>query len=220
MNKDKGDTIQTWQDTAPWQAQRPYLTNLFERAANQANVPQSDYTLQTIEQRAKEGLDPTSLVNKAKEQYGKTIEGDYLNANPYLDESVNRALGQTRAAVNANFQGDNFGNSAHQEWLGNKLADTAFPYYMNAYESERGRQLNAALSAPTVADAPLSQLEKAGSLETNQPWDILARYQAAISGPYGGSTEGTQPVYGGSDSANLLGLGMLGYGAWKGGLFS
>jgi hypothetical protein len=224
-------TVSTSQTTQPWSAQQPYLQDLFSRSQTQSYAPrvasQSPYTQQAIQQRAGESTDPNSLTNLAGQQYASTIQGNYLpggsQGNPYLDATVNRALDQTRSAVNANFQGDNFGNSAHQEWMGNKLADTALPYYMGAYESERGRQMGAASQAPGIADAGLGQMQQAGAMQDlysqrqmDAPWDSLARYQASLAGNYGGQTSGTQPSYGGNDLMNLAGLGMMGYGLYKG----
>ena len=213
--KGGGKTVNTYQNTSPWDGQQGYLSDLFGRAQYQATAPSSPYTQQAVDARAAEGRNPNSITNQGKEQLSSTIQGDYLGANPYLDATVNRALGQTRSAVNAGFQGDNNGSSAHQEWLSNKLADTAFPYYMNNYESERGRQLNASLAAPQMGEASVGQLEKAGALANNSAWDPLARYQALIGGNYGGNTAGTQPYAGQNGMANMAGLGLLAYGAFK-----
>ena len=226
MSKGGGKTVQTHQNTDPWAGQQPYLSDLFGRAQATSYAPrvgqQSGYTQQAIQARAVEGNDPNSLTGQAKGQLSDTISGEYLGSNPHLDATVNRALGQTRTAVNANFAGDNYGSSAHQEWLGNKLADTAFPYYMNNYEAERGRQLNASVAAPAVAEAGLAQTEKAGATQdawaqkqTDAPWDALLRYQALLGGNYGGHTSGTQPYGGGNSAANMAGLGLLAYGAFK-----
>lgn len=226
MSKGGGKTVHTEQNTDPWAGQQPYLLDLFNRgnaASYQHRVaPQSAYTQLAIDNRAAEGIDPNSLTGQARSQLSDTISGEYLGANPHLDATVNRALGQTRAAVNASFQGDNHGNSAHQEWLTNKLADTAFPYYMNNYESERGRQLNASVAAPGIAEAGLGQTEKAGAMQDtyaqkqqDSTWDALLRYQALLGGNYGGQTSGTQPYGGGNGAANLAGLGLLAYGAFK-----
>ena len=177
-------------------------------------MPRSGYTQQAVDARAAEA-GPDSLTGQSKQQLSDTISGKYLGSNPYLDATVNRALGQTRSAVNAGFQGDNHGNSAHQEWLTNKLADTAFPYYMNNYESERGRQQAASLAAPGVADASIDNLEMAAFLQNNEGWDSLLRHQSLIGGNYGGATQGTQPAGGDNGMANLAGLGLLAYGAYK-----
>lgn len=226
MSKGGGKTVATRQDTDPWVHQQGYLKDMFARGQQQSYAPrvapQSGFTQQAIQDRGAEGTDPNSLTGQGQQQLSDTISGKYLGANPHLDATVNRALGQTRAAVNANFQGDNHGSSAHQEWLGNKLADTAFPYYMNNYESERGRQLNASIAAPQMAEAGLAQTEKAGAMQdtyaqrqTDAPWDALLRYQALLGGNYGGTTQGTQPYAGQNGLANMAGLGLLAYGAFK-----
>lgn len=215
--KGGGQTVQTSSQTSsdPWAAQQPYLRDLFSRAQGLYGAP-SPYLEQATQARATEA-GPNSLTGQAAGQFGKTISGDYLNAdtNPYLKGAVNDVMNQVQGRVAGTFGtrgGNNYGSSAHQEWLGRSLADAALPIYAQNYATERGRQLNAAELAPTLSNARIGNLDLAG----NSPWNQLQRYQSAVGGNYGGtsSTLGTQPYYGGDPLANALGLGIGGVGLY------
>src|SRR5678815_2188197 len=223
MSKGGGKTVETRSDTSPWSGQQPYLSNLFSRAEGlygQPTVaPQSPYTQQAIQARAAEG-GPGSLTSAAGDQYSKTLAGGYLN--PYAPQALGDMLDMAKSKTNAQFGGDNYGNSAHQEWLSRNMMTAAAPYASQLYEGERNRQLTAAQQAPGIADARLGQLQQAGQMQdqyqqrlTDSPWDALQRYQGSISGNYGGSTTGTQPYQQSNQLADLLGLGIGGAGLYK-----
>lgn len=114
--------------------------------------------------------------------------------------------------MSGQFSGENFNSSANQEWLGNKLANTALPYYSQAYQTERQNQLNALQLAPSLQQANYQQLLGAGGLQEqrgqaeiqaaqqqyNAPWDLLNKYGSvlgAINTPNSGTTSSTQPSY-------------------------
>lgn len=259
-SKGKGETVKTETNSAPWAQVQPYLQNLFSSAQGLYNrgpmqyfpgntvADQSPYTQQSIEKMAGTSTDPNSLTNQGAAQFGNTIRGDYLNpeSNPYLEATVNKALGQARGQVNATFGrggGNNFGSSAHEETLGRTMADTALPYYMQNYDTERGRQMQASQLAPGVDMSKTAGLGAAGAatdayqqkqidankarFDFNQmsPWDALQRYQGGITGQYGGTQTATQPYYPSNPFANILGgaagaMGIFGMGkdfGWWGG---
>jgi hypothetical protein len=218
-----GKTVETKSDTAPWTGQQPYLQNLFSRAEGLYGQPtvaaQSPYTLQAIQARAAEG-GQNSLTGQAQNQISGTLAGNY--SNPYSQAALGNVMDMTRSKVNSQFGGDNYGNSAHQEWLNRSLMDASAPYAAQMFNDERGRQMQAAGMAPGMAEAGLSQIQQAGQMQdtyaqrqTDSPWEALQRYQAGVTGNYGGQTQATQPYSSGNSLANLLGLGILGYGALK-----
>lgn len=250
MSKGGGKTVETRQDTSPWGPQQAYLTDLFSRAQGlygqgpqqyfpgQTVAAQSPNTQQALARMSASANDPNSLTNQAAGQFGKTIQGDYLNAdsNPYLKGAVNDTMNQVQSRVAGTFGtrgGNNYGSSAHQEWLGRSLADAALPIYAQNYETERGRQLNAAQYAPQAEAAGWQQLGQAGVLQDAQqqrlidaekarfdfnqqsPWDALQRYQGAVAGNYGGMTNATQPYQRSNDFLNAAGLGLMAYGAFS-----
>lgn len=219
MSKGGGSkTVETRSDTSPWVGQQPYLQNLFTRAESLYGRPtvaaQSPYTQQAIQQRAAEA-GPGSLTGQAQEQFRGTIAGEYLN--PYRAGALNDVMDMTRSKINSQFQGDNYGNSAHQEWLGRGLIQASAPIAAQMYDTERGRQIGAAAAAPALSEAGLSQLQQAGAMQddyqqrlTDSPWDALQRYQSSVAGNYGGQTVGTQPYQRSNPLMDIAGLAMAG----------
>ena len=208
--------METRQDTSPWAGQQPYLMNLFNRAESLYGRPtvaaQSPFTQQAIRARAEEA-GPNSLTGQAQDQFRKTIAGDYTN--PYAKAALGDVLDMARSKINSQFQGDNYGNSAHQEWLGRGLVTAAAPVAAQMYDTERGRQLSAAQAAPVLSEAGLSQLQQAGAMQdtyqqrlTDDPWTALQRYQGAVAGNYGSNTVGTQPYQQSNPYLNAAGLGL------------
>jgi hypothetical protein len=208
----------TIQKADPWEGVQPYLRDLFGRAQSQSFAPQlagqSPYTLQAIQQQAQMAQDPNSLIGMSQRQLGSTIAGDYLSVdkNPAMQEAINAA----RRTVNSQFSGDNYGSSAHQEWLARGAAGAVAPML----QQERQNQLGALQMAPGLQTANLGLLSSAGAMqdaraqaELDAPHQALSRYQALISGQGGGTTSGstetpyfTNPL----SSAFGLGLGTLG----------
>jgi len=121
------------------------------------------------------------LAAQSRGVLGDTLSGKYMdpNTNPYLSAAVNDALGLAGSKFMGMYggqAGSNLGNSGYQEGLQRTLANTALPYYANAYSQERQNQLNA------VPAAQQFDMTAGGA-----PWADLAGYQRAVSGNYGGS---------------------------------
>lgn len=219
----------------PWSGLQPYLSDIYARAQQQANVgpyegpyigEQSGYTQEGIAELARQAGDPNSLVSQAQGQLGRTIRGDYLNvaSNPYLKGAVEEALGLAKTGVSSQFSGENFGSSANQEWLGRILANTALPTYANAYQQERQNQLNALQQAPGLQAVNPALMLQAGGLEEARSqaeanagqaewagqWAPLQNYAhilGTIQNP-GGTTTSTLPAY-----YDPIGAGLGGAGA-------
>ena len=124
-------------------------------------------------------------------------------------------MDMARSRINAQFTGDNSGSSAHQEWLGRGLISASAPIAAQMYDTERGRQLNAAQMAPALSEAGLSQLQQAGAMQdeyqqrlTDDPWSSLQRYQSAVAGNYGANTVGTQPYQQSNPYMNAAGIAL------------
>ena len=218
-SKKGGGVGQTTVNNAPWIEQQPYLLNLFERAnslyGQSAQSPETLAAMQRMRERAMSG---DNLTTQAQGQIGRTISGDYLHpsSNPYLAAAVSQALDPVQARVNSTFGGgggNNFGSSAHAETLTKQLANTALPFYMQNYQQERDRQMGATAAAPSMAYADLDPLFQVGQMQTQAPWDQLARYQGAVSGNYGGVS--TQPYYKPNPYMDALGMGISAYGAYN-----
>lgn len=193
--KQKGttETVQT-----PWAAQQPYLQSLFSRA---------DQLYQN------QGQPNMGLLNSASGQLQDTISGKNLDprSNPYFAGALNQTLGDVKSQINSQFRGDNFGNSANQEWLARNMTNAATGMLANQYNLERGNQMQATGMAPGILSA-----------QTNLPWAPLQNYQQAVSGNYGGTQ--SQPYFTnpmGNAVGGALAGGAIGgpWGAAAGGLF-
>lgn len=238
------------QTSEPWwaQAQRlqqevyPAASQLYQRGPLQFYggdlvAAQSPYTHQGIEALASQGR-PGSLTSQGQNEFSKTIAGDYLNldTNPYLKSALSNTMNDIQSRVAGTFGtrgGNNYGSSAHQEWLGRNLMEAASPLLNQNYQTERGRQLNAAQLAPQMGAAGATALGQAGAQEDayqqalinadkarfdfqqNAPWDLLAKYQGVLSGNLGSSTVTNTPYFQPNPYLNALGGGLAGYGAYK-----
>jgi hypothetical protein len=233
-----GGTVQTQQNNSPWAPAQQHLTNIFGQAEQLANgrapysFAPSAYTQQAQQMQADRALDPNSLTARAQGTLGDTISGKYLDpsSNPYLSQYVNDALGQVGSKFEGMYGGQaggNLGNSGYQEQLGRTMASAALPIYANAYQQERGNQLNATQLAPQLDYANINQLGNVGAAQEarsqaqyNSPWDSLRNYQSAVTGNFGGQGSNQNPYFT-NPMANALGMGIGGMGLYNmmGGMF-
>jgi hypothetical protein len=231
--KNKGGSTTTVQSNEPWAGVQPYLTGtLFPQAKTALqNSPTigsvSPLTQQYQSLMANRATSGSPLDAYAQQNNLATLRGDYLSpdSNPYLKSSVDDALGMARSSINSQFGGDNFGNSAHQEWLGRGLGSVATNAYMQNYQQERQRQLGAQALAPTLANQDYTNLNALGQVgqqqdtrsqaEADAPWTALQRFQQLISGQGGGSSQ-TQTPYYTNPAANALGFGLGGLSLYNG----
>ena len=129
-----------------------------------------NYGLGMIADRATNG---SQTMNNAESGLNQMIDS---GPNPYLDASVQKALGSVQGRVNSQFNNNNYGTTAHQETLASSLGDTASQMYGAAYEGDQGRRLQAIGQAPTFGNAAYndaSQLLSAGQLQQNQDQNNL-----------------------------------------------
>lgn len=116
----------------------------------------------TFGQYANEAASRVGIGSDAQSQLAQTAQGGYLGGNPYLDQLYDTAAGRAGEAfneqtlpgiaamfgdagrTNSGIQQQVVGNSARQ--FGRDLQGMAANIYAPAYESERGRQLQAASS--------------------------------------------------------------------------
>jgi hypothetical protein len=173
--KSKG-TQTTQQKTEPWDAQKPYLTKGFAEAERLYDSSKPEYypgdTLAAQGANTQAGLASTGQgiqggtqgILDAQNVAQNTARGDYLNNNPYIDATFNKAADavtrQFRTGTtpgvdsNAALQGM-YGSGAHQ-WqretadraYGDTLGNLATDIYGGNYNNERNRQMTAVGNAP------------------------------------------------------------------------
>jgi hypothetical protein len=175
------------QNSAPWGPQQTYLKTLFGGARNTLN----------------NGYEGPMLAPGATEQLQNTISGQYLNpsSNPFLQQSVNDALGLAKTQFAGQYGGQaggNLGNTGYQEMLMRTLGNVATNAYGNAYGQERQNQLQASQVAPSFDIANMQS-----------PFAPLQAYQGLVGGNYGGSSTSSQPIYT-NPAAGALGGALAG----------
>ena len=209
MSKGGGSTTTT-QKSEPWSGLQPYLKDAYAQASNlyksggpefypnATYVPFSDQSnlgLELLTNRALQGsqfdqpagwLANTMMLagNKntmdAADAFRGTAQGDYLNANPYLDAMYNQAAGKVTdsfnegvmPAINATFgSAGRTGSGAHALATGRaagELADTlgtmSSNLYGGNYQSERDRMMSAAGGLGNVAASDAQQRFQAANL--------------------------------------------------------
>ncbi len=168
------------QNNAPWGPQATGLQDVFTqaKALNSAGGPQyfpkstvagfapeTEKAMQLTSSRAQAGSPVTSA---AQSEAAKTIGGDYLNSNPYLDATYGKAADAvTRAykeatipGLNATFtmggrlDGGNAKATAFDQAnnrLGSTLGDLATDVYGGNYANERTNQMRGMALAPQTS---------------------------------------------------------------------
>jgi len=145
------------------------------------------------------------LPEAGANQLLSTIQGDYLNGNPYIDEVIRRSM----ADVNSQFQGSGrYGSGAWQDAL---MRGAGGIRYAN-YAGERQNQLGAVQQAPAYSLYPY-QLYKQ---QLESVYDPLAIYTdlATRYGNVGVQGQSTEPLY------RNTGAGIIGGAAAGAGLAS
>ena len=196
----------------PWEGQRPYLRRGFETADDQLSNPRQFYpnstvvplhgattsALDKIRARATAGSDTAragqdTIRTAAEGGYldktpgagllRDTAEGSYLGSNPHLQGIIDQAIQSTRASTDAQFsRSGRYGSGLHKGMAEDRASNIATSVLAPAYESERGRmvqaqgqlaglgqaeratQMNAASIAPDIAASDYNDFERLGSV--------------------------------------------------------
>jgi hypothetical protein len=175
-------TIQPYLSYGLKEAQSLYQKGGPQYYGGQTYVSPSQQTqtgLQALEQRASQG---SPLTGAAQSQLQNTIQGGYLQGNPFFQGAFNPAaqaaeskfkesLGNIgSAASKAGRYGSGAMSTMQQGASGQfakTLADTAGGLAYQNYEAERGRQQAATMAAPQMAQADYADIQnmlKAGQM--------------------------------------------------------
>jgi hypothetical protein len=106
------------------------------------------------------------LPGQAQDLMGQTLGGGFLNNNPYLNQAIDRTLGDVTNQFNTTvapsmaataMKSGSFGNTGYQEMeqnqrnqLADRLGGISGGMRMGAYEAERGRQMGALQMSPNI----------------------------------------------------------------------
>jgi hypothetical protein len=175
-------TIQPYLSYGLQESQKLYQAGGPQYYGGQTYVSPSQQTqtgLQALEQRASQG---SPLMGAAQGQLQNTIQGGYLQGNPFFQGAFNPAaqaaeskflqsIGDiSSAASKAGRYGGGAMNTLQQGASGQfakSLADTAGTLAYQNYAAERGRQQEATMAAPAMSQADYQDIQnmlKAGQL--------------------------------------------------------
>lgn len=262
MNSGGGGNTTTVQKADPWEGQQPYLKDIYAQTgglygSGMGYTPYSgprvaglsDIQRQGMETGYQNILSGNTPAQAAGGMLNKTLQGDYLGgANPYLDQvfatsaqnvtdQFNRNIlpsiktaGVQSGMYDSSRQGIAEGLAAGEAQK--NLAQLSANIYAPAYESERGRQIQAATLAPSLSNWDAQQLMGLGGIEQDMtqreldamqqywneyqqaPWSRLGSYTTNVMGmgTPGGTTSTTQEGAGGFSPTGMLGGAALGAG--------
>lgn len=214
------------QNTDPWSGQQPYLKKGFEGAEQgvlnnpgQGVVPFSPETQYSLYGTANRALQGNPLLQMGQGQIADTLGGNYMAGGPGFDAFADAAWNSVRPQVDSGFAGaGRYGSNAHSEALGKGFGRAMAPLY----DSERGRQVQAAFGAPGLAQADYADFDRLGLVGgarearaqqyADEPYERLRRYMSLV----GGGGYGSQTTSSGQEGNPLM--GALG-GAAAGSMF-
>lgn len=223
---------------APWEAQQPYLRDLFAKAqgAMQTSLgmsPQEETALGAMEARARMGSPVQAMgTGTAMGILSGTDANPYYGMNnPYLTQSINAASEDAMRQLRPMFAqqqraSGSFGNTGLAEsqtrtaaqTLGNIATGARMQDYMQQQqlgESDVNRRMSLALQSPALAQqdyADIERLYNVGQTRRYDPYATLGKYGSLIQGQYGGVT--SSPIYQ-NRAAEFLGGGLLGMQAYN-----
>jgi hypothetical protein len=211
-------TIQPYLSYGLQEAQKLYQGGGPQYYGGQTYVSPSQQTqtgLQALEQRASQG---SPLTGAAQSQLQNTIQGGYLQGNPFFQGAFNPAaqaaesrfkesLGNIgSAASKAGRYGSGAMSTMQQGASGQfakTLADTAGGLAYQNYEAERGRQQAATMAAPAMAQADYADIQnmlKAGQMREGytgaQQQADIAKFNYEQTQPQQNLTNFLSGVYG------------------------
>ncbi len=193
MGKSSGGKTKTTTTTEPWSGVKPYLLSGYKDAQalynsgapgyypGQANAPMSSYTKQSLDATAQRAAYGSPLVDAAQGQLQKTINGEYLNSNPYLQGAINAAVqpitnafsSEVMPGIDSNFSaagryGSGLQGAAYNDandTLARNIGNVSTNMAYQNYGDERQRQIQSMFFAPQMAQqdyADLAMLGQAG----------------------------------------------------------
>jgi hypothetical protein len=106
-------------------------------------------------------LNGSQVTDNANKLATDTLNGDYLNSNPYLDATFNKAADQVQNRVDSMFsRSGRTGSGSHAGVASDKLNDLATNIYGGNYANERNNQMSTMSMAPTIANQDYNDIGK------------------------------------------------------------
>jgi hypothetical protein len=229
------------QRTEPPKYQLPFLQHGTEQARQLYDWQQQDpsrivagqngSTIDALRRTADMARDGNGITGAAGSLAQQTLNGDFLNANPYLDQTFNRAALATQNQLASQFAGAGRNIGASEGLRSQQLNDLATQIYGGNYANERAIQQQTLGMSPGLAQGQYADLDRllgVGQLQegyAQQQLDArgtaLDDYMRRVSGNMGSTVKTSG---GGNQAAGALGGAMAGaqmgsiFGPWGAGI--
>jgi hypothetical protein len=142
-------------EVTPWKPAEPYIKDAM--ASQQAGYGQAKDTLakwsptlgNALSKASQTALNPPAYSTDARAQLDKTINGDYINANPYTGGIADLIAQKTQGQYNTTFGGAGRSHGGLAALLSSQgVGDALSQFYNQNYQNERGMQQQAIMAAP------------------------------------------------------------------------
>lgn len=205
-------------------------------------VPFSQQTQQAMDRTQQRAEAGSPVLNNAQRYAGGVLNGDFLNSNPYLDATFNKAADAVQNRVQTSFAGSGRNVDQGRGLGAQEMNDLANQIYGGNYQAERQRMQELVPQAGYLAgqdyadidrlagvgaqqeDFTGRQMEDAASrwdFDQNAPGVSLDQYMSRLNGQPGSVQ--TSPIYrnrgagilGGAAAGQQIGAGIgSGYGGY------
>lgn len=158
-------------------------------------------------------MNGSDTIGAARDYNTSVLQGDYLGANPYLDDVIARGSNDTVNATQAalGLRGLT-GGSDYAGIIADRVAGQSLGTRYADYDRERGRMANAAGQAPGLDLSVLAPGMSAGQLGATLPMQAAQGYGASVGGllgPYTNQTTKQNPGLFGWAGLGLQGASLL-----------
>lgn len=198
---------QQTQTVKPPKYAMPYINRGLQDTLNQYEGSTNPYQARGNEivlDRVNNGSAP---INAANDYVTRSLNGDFLNANPYLDATFNQAAQATQSQLASQFAGSGRNVDQSQGLRAQQLNDLATQIYGGAYNTDRALQQGALGSAQALGNQAYIDAGAVGNLKTPES-SALDEYLRRVSGQVYGNTQSAGS--GGFNTNGALGGAMAG----------
>jgi hypothetical protein len=146
---------------------------------------------EALDATAARARDGSPLIDASQDLTQRTINGEFLNNNPYLDQLLERYGAKANQQVLGSFNASGrMGSGANTQTAIQAVSDATLPYLFENYQNERGLQTQASQFAPSLAATDyqdLAALSGVGDVYQEQDQrgidEAMARYNYDANAP-------------------------------------
>jgi hypothetical protein len=173
------------------------ITNPYQEAGNQ------------IAYNRAVGGDPT--IDAARGYVQNSLAGGFLNSNPYLDQTFNRAAQATQGQLASQFAGAGRNVDQSQGLRAQQLNDLASQIYGGNYANERNLMQGTLAAAQPLGNQAYTDAAQVGNLQRPEETALDNYLRRVNAGTYGSNS--TTSGGGGFSGSGAVGGGLAAYGA-------